>query len=44
LIVSGGVLLLALIAGRYIAGRKDPQKNYAHVNVSIDTIDDGEIA
>jgi hypothetical protein len=44
LIVSAGVLLLALIAGRYIAGRKDPQKNYAHVNVSIDTIDDGEIA
>ena len=44
LIVSCGVLLLALIAGRYIAGRKDPQKNYAHVNVPIDTIDDGEIA
>mgnify|MGYP006159635339 CR=1 FL=1 len=44
LIVSGGVLLLALIAGRYIAGRKDPQKNYAHVNVPIDTIDNGEIA
>lgn len=44
LIVSGGVLLLALIAGRYIAGRKDPQKNYAHVHASIDTIDDGEVA
>jgi len=44
LIVSGGVLLLALIARRYIAGRQDPQKNYAHVNAPIDTIDDGEIA
>jgi hypothetical protein len=44
LIVSVGVLLLALIVGRYNAGRKDPQKNYAHVNVSIDTVDDSEIA
>ena len=44
LIVSGGVLLLALIAGKYIFGRKAPQKNYAHVNVSVDIIDDREIA
>ncbi len=44
LIVSGGVLLLALIVGRHIVGRKDPQKNYAHVNVSNDIIDDVEIA
>jgi hypothetical protein len=38
------VLLLALIVGKYIFGRKAPQKNYAHVNVSVDIIDDREIA
>jgi hypothetical protein len=44
LVVSGGVLLLALIVGRYISGRTAPEKNYGRVNVSIDIIDDREIA